>query len=132
MVFLISTLESYFSFLDHIDPSKLFYGMLTFTWLVSMWEHYLSYRQVFSSSSCVEHRRSSPSFSLPSQYQNYKRRRNVPAELTDVMTEVELEKARTYAMDKMRYNEIHSLFNEVETTVTRPKLFDRRTVLRLI
>lgn len=57
-------------------------------------------------------------FTRSIQYQNYKRRRNVPSELTDVMTEDGLEKARTYAMDKMRYNEIHSVFNEVETTVT--------------
>jgi hypothetical protein len=33
------------------------------------------------------------------------------------MTEEELNKARSYAVDKMRYNEIHSIFNEVETTV---------------
>jgi hypothetical protein len=33
------------------------------------------------------------------------------------MTDEELNKARSYAIDKMRYNEIHSIFNEVETTV---------------
>ena len=33
------------------------------------------------------------------------------------MTKDELDKARSYAIDKMRYNEIHSIFNEVETTV---------------
>lgn len=52
------------------------------------------------------------------QYKNYKRHRTVPPELTDVMTEEELNKARSYAIDKMRYNEIHTIFNEVETTVT--------------
>ncbi len=36
------------------------------------------------------------------------------------MTIEELNKARLYAIDKMRYNEIHTIFNEVETTV---KLF---------
>jgi hypothetical protein len=36
------------------------------------------------------------------------------------MTVEELNKARLYAIDKMRYNEIHTIFNEVETTV---KLF---------
>jgi hypothetical protein len=36
------------------------------------------------------------------------------------MTDEELTKARSYAIDKMRYNEVHSIFNEVETTV---KLF---------
>jgi hypothetical protein len=33
------------------------------------------------------------------------------------MTDEELKKARSYAMDKMRYNEIHSIFNDIETTV---------------
>jgi hypothetical protein len=33
------------------------------------------------------------------------------------MTDEELKKARSYAIDKMRYNEIRSIFNEVETTV---------------
>ncbi|CAF4436523.1 unnamed protein product, partial [Rotaria sp. Silwood2] len=33
------------------------------------------------------------------------------------MTDEELQKARSYAIDKMRYNEIHSIFNEVETTI---------------
>jgi hypothetical protein len=33
------------------------------------------------------------------------------------MTSEELDKARSYAIDKMRYNEIHSIFNEIETTV---------------
>ena len=33
------------------------------------------------------------------------------------MTKEQLTKARSYAIDKMRYNEIHSIFNEVETTV---------------
>lgn len=37
------------------------------------------------------------------------------------MTDAELTKARLYAIDKMRYNEVHSVFNEVETTV---KIFD--------
>ncbi|CAF1356871.1 unnamed protein product [Adineta ricciae] len=95
MVFLISTLENCFSFLDKIDPNTLFYLLLIFTWLMSLWEHYLSYRQ----------------------YRNYKRNRTVPPELTDVMTEEELNKARSYAIDKMRYNEIHTIFNEVETTI---------------
>jgi hypothetical protein len=36
------------------------------------------------------------------------------------MTVEELNKARLYAIDKMRYNEIHTIFTEVETTV---KLF---------
>ncbi|CAF4047031.1 unnamed protein product, partial [Rotaria magnacalcarata] len=95
MVFLISTLEKYFSFLDKIQPDTLFYALILITWIISTWEHYLSYRQ----------------------YQNYKRCQNVPAELTDVMTDDELNKARLYAMDKMRYNEIHSIFNQVETTI---------------
>jgi STE24 endopeptidase len=95
MVFLISTLEKYFSFIDQIEPTSLFYGLVAFTWIVSMWEHYLSYRQ----------------------YCNYKRHRTVPSELADVMTTEELDKARSYAIDKMRYNEIHSIFNEIETTV---------------
>ncbi|CAF0822142.1 unnamed protein product [Rotaria sordida] len=95
MVFLISTLEQYFSFLDKIEPNILFYGLLSFTWIVSIWEHYLSYRQ----------------------YCNYKRHQTVPDELADVMTSEELDKARSYAIDKMRYNEIHSLFNEIETTI---------------
>jgi STE24 endopeptidase len=94
MVFLISTLEEYFSFLDKIEPNTLFYTLIIFTWIVSLWEHYLSYRQ----------------------YQNYKRHRTVPPELADVMTDEELKKARSYAIDKMRYNEIRSIFNEVETT----------------
>ena len=46
MVFLISTLEEYFSFIDKIDPTTLFFGLVAFTWIVSLWEHYLSYRQV--------------------------------------------------------------------------------------
>ncbi|CAF3437815.1 unnamed protein product [Rotaria sp. Silwood1] len=95
MVFLISTLEAYFAFLDKIEPKILFYGLLSFTWIVSIWEHYLSYRQ----------------------YCNYKRHQTVPNELADVMTSEELNKARSYAIDKMRYNEIHSLFNEIETTI---------------
>ena len=33
------------------------------------------------------------------------------------MTTEQLNKARSYAIDKMRYNEIHSIFNEIETTV---------------
>jgi hypothetical protein len=33
------------------------------------------------------------------------------------MTNEELEKARSYAIDKMRYSELHSIFNEIETTV---------------
>jgi hypothetical protein len=33
------------------------------------------------------------------------------------MTTEQLDKARSYAIDKMRYNEIHSIFNEIETTV---------------
>ena len=33
------------------------------------------------------------------------------------MTIEQLSKARSYAIDKMRYNEIHSIFNELETTV---------------
>lgn len=33
------------------------------------------------------------------------------------MTKEQLDKARAYAIDKMRYNEIHSVFNEVETSV---------------
>ncbi|CAF4511459.1 unnamed protein product [Rotaria socialis] len=95
MVFLISTLEECFSFLDKIEPNLLFYGLLSFTLIVSIWEHYLSYRQ----------------------YCNYKRHQTVPDELADVMTNQELDKARSYAIDKMRYNEIHSIFNEVESTV---------------
>jgi hypothetical protein len=47
MVFLISALENYFSFLDKIEVNALFYGLLSFTWIVSVWEHYLSYRQVY-------------------------------------------------------------------------------------
>lgn len=46
MVFLISTLEEYFSFLDQIEPNTLFYALIIFTWMISLWEHYLSYRQV--------------------------------------------------------------------------------------
>jgi hypothetical protein len=46
MVFLISTLEKYFSFLDKIEPNTLFYTLIIFTWIISLWEHYLSYRQV--------------------------------------------------------------------------------------
>lgn len=79
-----------------------------------MWEHYLSYRQVGSRLSSTR-----LFLTLVEQYQNYKRHRTVPQELTDVMTTTELEKARSYAVDKMRYNEIHSIFNEVETTVRR-------------
>ncbi|CAF5166605.1 unnamed protein product, partial [Rotaria magnacalcarata] len=94
MVFLISTLEECFTFLDKIEPNVLFYGLLSFTLIVSIWEHYLSYRQ----------------------YCNYKRHQTVPDELADVMTNQELDKARAYAIDKMRYNEIHSIFNEVEST----------------
>jgi len=92
---LISTLEEYFSFLDRIEPNTLFYVLLCFTWIVAIWEHYLAYRQ----------------------YCNYKCHRTVPSELADVMTSAELEKARLYAMDKMRYNEIHSIFSEIETTI---------------
>jgi hypothetical protein len=33
------------------------------------------------------------------------------------MTTEELDKARSYAIDKMRYKEIHSIFKEIETTV---------------
>mgnify|MGYP006892765830 CR=1 FL=1 len=33
------------------------------------------------------------------------------------MTKEQLDKARAYAIDKMRYNEIHSIFNEIETSV---------------
>ncbi len=51
------------------------------------------------------------------QYCNYKRHRTIPFELSDVMTNEELEKARSYAIDKMRYSELHSIFNEIETTV---------------
>lgn len=51
MVFLISTLEEYFSFLDRIEPNTLFYALIIFTWMISLWEHYLSYRQVCNSSS---------------------------------------------------------------------------------
>ncbi len=39
------------------------------------------------------------------------------------MTTEELDKARSYAIDKMRYNEIHSIFNEIETTVNDRKIF---------
>jgi myosin-crossreactive antigen len=38
------------------------------------------------------------------------------------MTIEELDKARSYAIDKMRYNEIHSIFNEIETTVNDIKI----------
>ena len=47
MVFLISMLEEYFSFLDQIEPRTLFYVLLIFTWVIAIWEHYLSYRQVY-------------------------------------------------------------------------------------
>jgi hypothetical protein len=33
------------------------------------------------------------------------------------MTNEELDKARSYAIGKMRFSEIHSIFNEIETTV---------------
>lgn len=33
------------------------------------------------------------------------------------MTKDQLTKARSYAIDKMRYNEVHSIYNELETTV---------------
>ncbi|CAF1028333.1 unnamed protein product [Rotaria sordida] len=95
MVFLISILEEYFSFLDKIEPNTLFYVLIIFTWIISIWQHYLAYRQ----------------------YKNYKRHRTVPNELADVMTDEELKKARSYAIDKMRYNQIHSIFNEIETTI---------------
>ncbi|CAF1076797.1 unnamed protein product, partial [Didymodactylos carnosus] len=50
-------------------------------------------------------------------YENYKKPRNVPAELKDLMTEEELQKAKSYAIDKMRYSEVHSFFSEIETTI---------------
>ncbi|UJR23594.1 hypothetical protein I4U23_026583 [Adineta vaga] len=95
MVFLISVLESYFSFIDRIEPKILFYGLLSFTWILSIWEHYLSYRQ----------------------YRNYKRHQTVPTELADVMTNEQLEKSRRYAMDKIRFNEIRSIYGEIEGTI---------------
>ncbi len=39
------------------------------------------------------------------------------------MTNEQLNKARSYALDKMRYSEIHSIFNEVETTVNHREKF---------
>lgn len=36
-----------------------------------------------------------------------------------MLTQEELEKARIYAIDKMRYNEVHSVFNEIETSVNK-------------
>ncbi|CAF0730097.1 unnamed protein product [Adineta steineri] len=95
MVFLISALENYFSFIDKVTPTTLFYGLLSFTAILAIWEHYLSYRQ----------------------YCNYKRRQNVPPELKDVMTNEQLEKARSYAIDKMYFSQIRSVFNEIETIV---------------
>ncbi|CAF0792174.1 unnamed protein product [Adineta ricciae] len=95
MVFLISALERYFSFIDQIEPTVLFYGLLLCTWILAMWEHYLSYRQ----------------------YRNFKHRRTVPTELVDVMTDEQLEKSRLYAMEKIRFSQIHSIYDEVEGTV---------------
>jgi hypothetical protein len=39
------------------------------------------------------------------------------------MTTEELDKARSYAVDKMRYNEIHTIFSEIETTVNDSRVF---------
>lgn len=39
------------------------------------------------------------------------------------MTDEALKKARSYAIDKMRYNETHSIFNEIETTVKKQTSF---------
>ncbi|CAF1504622.1 unnamed protein product [Didymodactylos carnosus] len=95
MVLLVSSLDKYFSFLDKIEPNRLLIALISFGWAVSLWEHYLSYRQ----------------------YMNYKQPRNVPLELEDLMTEEELQKARSYAIDKIQYNEIHSFVSEIETTL---------------
>lgn len=43
---LIQQLNSVFDFVDNVDALTLFYGILTFSWIMFLWEYYLSYRQV--------------------------------------------------------------------------------------
>lgn len=62
MVFLVSTLEECFSFLDSIGPEKVFYTLFIFTWVVSLWEHYLSYRQVVLRTRSIHNQRATFEF----------------------------------------------------------------------
>ena len=42
----IQQLNSAFDFVDKLDPQNLFYGIFIFSWIMFLWEYYLSYRQV--------------------------------------------------------------------------------------
>ena len=42
----IQNLNAAFDFVDRVDAGQLFTGILIFTWIMFLWEYYLSFRQV--------------------------------------------------------------------------------------
>ncbi|KAK2187946.1 hypothetical protein NP493_149g03019 [Ridgeia piscesae] len=69
--------------------------VITFLWIVYLWEAYLSYRQ-----GCL-----------------YKSAREVPDELKDVLDKETFEKARLYQIDKREFGFWSGLYSQFETTL---------------
>ena len=90
---LIKQVNALFDFVDHINATVLFYGIIAFLSLMYLWENYLSTRQFI-----VE-----------------RRNKQVPAELVSVLDDATFQKSRLYAIDKRIYGFVHGLFSQTES-----------------
>ncbi|KAG9510883.1 CAAX prenyl protease 1-like protein, partial [Fragariocoptes setiger] len=76
-------------------PTYIWYGVITFSWLVFLWNTYLAIRQ----------------------FRLYLSTKEVPSELNTILDQETLEKARAYNIDRARFSFISGTFDEIQGTL---------------
>lgn len=76
--------------------TNVFWGVLSFSWIVFCWELYLKYRQ----------------------YNVYKTVNKVPKELDGLIDDETFRKSRSYSIDNARFDIVTSFFGQIQTTLT--------------
>lgn len=76
-------------------PANIFWFSLTASWVIYLWETYLSYRQ----------------------YKVCQKTANIPAEVTAITDQETFSKARLYQLDKFKFGFLSGLWGQLETTL---------------
>lgn len=78
-----------------MEPNTIFWSLLSFYWLVFIWDLYLSYRQ----------------------YRVHLTNKKRPNHVAEIISEEDYAKARAYKLDRHCFNFFESIFSKTEMTV---------------
>jgi STE24 endopeptidase len=108
----IQQFNSLFDFFDTLDAEILFYGIFIFSWIMFLWEYYLSFRQVrdyIITNSYIHLNIFIPIFKYRVELKTLK----VPTEIVDIIDDKTFDKSRIYALDKGKYSFAKDLISHI-------------------